>query len=374
MDKFINEIRAKAVGSPAILAAEEGSRPPNAGWLSMFRILTEPQQQRRHSLPIGFDSDANGATQEMHRSCSMDMSMNKVEMRRMPSIPTSVHSGDASVVSEVTFVTYSEETIQSVRKEFHRVMKQQTTDLTYEEKESLLREIYTKKNRAFKRNKKKGRGHEFQSRAEDPSAMPLREQVNKQESEDAIESSGIDWGDGNMSVDAKGQTTASVSRLEAKSRSNGLNLSISSTVNEKCRNFFVNRSIVRERRHSDINVCEPLEEEPKQESLSSNVHTPNLNAPSSKSEQEVSREGGTSPDESLERTCRIHAGSAPEQGPHSADLNIDEFVALKLLVASQQAVIDTMFSKLHNLELANHQLKVANLRLAEKVNLHNSTW
>lgn len=56
---------------------------------------------------------------------------------------------------------------------------------------------------------------------------------------------------------------------------------------------------------------------------------------------------------------------AAETSSIKTRMNIDELIELKLLCANQQATIDNLSSRVHNLELANTQLKKAASRVKE---------
>lgn len=323
---------------------------------------------------------------------------------RRPSIPTSIHQKisaldkyldddysstrsnnfdyeDQSVVSEVTLMTYSDEKANLIKEEFFKRMKRQTKTLTLDEKKALLmeiqqdaEEIFLSRHAEAQQQKKLRTVMQKQRRISQESNICWQDKEEGEEEKDGNK-------DGDASIEGEQQQQNMQQRIQSslERRKNSLAESISSVMTAKHCN-------VSEKHIGNSHINNKANDawEATTAPVSSNNNNINFNkyyAPESENKSEGGVGGwGKKRDENEdcireeeeEEVCEgvvddahdhpeqdDQVGTIPQkQAPPPSDdasastrPSIDDIIELKLLVANQQATIDTLSSKLHNLEI-----------------------
>lgn len=356
-----------------------------AGWFSFLRknsssnncSLTGQQQAttrrnnkkvgpRRHSTMAMPSPSLQRPTSQEHegkhkqqRSSSMIITRPNNPYNRRPSIPTSIypldlegdmdiemdrHSGH-SYISECTMMTYSEERAEMIKKAFFQKIRESKIDilrLSMEQKEALLRKVQEEQDERFKREKKEKR-------------KKILEQVGCRPEDDTV-------------VESTPQRKVAgvlASTFGPLKQSFGSIVSLPPPRNN------------RDEKNQD-NKNQGKNSKRRNRSCTLTTHNPDDNENHDNQEIVEGHEDtteGAPPREAQEMTTTLHHQNGHIVWPQHEEFKesptvaadealsgsikhracIDDIIELKLLVANQQATIDTLSSKLHNLQLANRQ-------------------
>mmetsp|Transcript_11631 Transcript_11631/g.25495 ORF Transcript_11631/g.25495 Transcript_11631/m.25495 type:complete len:470 (-) Transcript_11631:434-1843(-) len=388
-----------------------------AGWFHRLLNGSEPQQQqhqhpkvpqkqkrntsqlrRRHTTAVVPENETRVPDSALHlqqRRASLSMDMMP---HRPPPIPSSIHqmanrayecdSSDGSVVSEVTMMTYSDEKAEMIKKEFLRRIKQQTKRLTLPEKQSLLSEILAEQEVKFKQQKEDQKQKKVQMDATDRSGFFEKRLL---QSDDNEEGGGIDDSGGNFSDETRKQSTTTMRGIECRRASSARDLSQAreaSFAPSSRRGSLVSFSSTRTMKYCNSNISKQNWRQDRAETQApcSNANLIKVDARAFTSylprrreycpqeSHKIQREIQDRPQEKEPTERGITEGTEVTSETSRTKAHIDDIIELKLLVANQQATIDTVSSKLHNFELANRQRttneasKISNLE-AENRNL-----
>lgn len=251
-------------------------------------------------------------------------------------------SPQTSVTSELTFMTYSDERAQILKQRFIRRIQQEqvTRELSLAERKAILQEL--QEEQQAEQQKKRWKSVTSKN---DSEQFKMQDQLPEQLEEHRRNTSHPYYEEEEKSC------SADVTEVEdevMETKSNGC---------RRRRSISFSSKATTKRRNSNHD-CSDSDEEPSEEETNS----PSL-----------------IPDE-LEYNHQASPPNWTQQSSAEADIeNIGEIIKLKLLVANQQATMDTLSSKLHNMELANrqqenmdqsriHSLEVENQCLAEQLN------
>eukprot|EP00578_Thalassiosira_sp_NH16_P029186 CAMPEP_0181103620 /NCGR_PEP_ID=MMETSP1071-20121207/14964_1 /TAXON_ID=35127 /ORGANISM="Thalassiosira sp., Strain NH16" /LENGTH=481 /DNA_ID=CAMNT_0023186709 /DNA_START=38 /DNA_END=1483 /DNA_ORIENTATION=+ len=306
---------------------EGGERPGVEG-------ETRPNRQLRRQSTTAMTKSA--MTLDKERYALAKKRARSHSMTEIPPIPSSIHSGDCdstdgSVVSEMTLMTYSDEKNQLVKRKFIRCINQQKRDLTLQEKEALVKEIqaeveakYCKVSHALMLEQSRG----------------SEQRLSQPDDEEA----GLREIGGNWSEATPKQATTRGSGQSRRYSTNTVKHSNSiHNPTQKCDEIQCPEG-------SGSNTFSRFH------SLTSKIKSERgigRDSPRSQKIQQVRRDQPNE-DEGTTELPR-HAQDVLSE-TSSMDARIKDIIELKLLVANQQATIDTLSSKLHNLEVANRQL------------------
>ena len=250
---------------------------------------------------------------------------------------------DQSMVSEVTFMTYSDEKANIIKEEFFKRMNEyeisKKEELTYEEKKILLQEISNNAEEMLQNRIKKKKIEK-----------PRQRRVSQESNIDwnTVDDSGTSGKDG---PDMKKDEQLCVPKKKS------LTESLTSIMTMKRRNSICSN----DNDNNKVNEMWP-----------SMVSSPPQDYPRPSGGDNKKKIGGRinegfqeEPDEVAWQHWQNHAASRDRASPpqymqHNDDtvstrINIDEMIELKLLTANQQATIDTLSTKLHNLEVKCNQ-------------------
>jgi len=249
---------------------------------------------------------------------------------------------DQSMVSEVTFMTYSDEKANIIKEEFFKRMNEyelsKKEELTYEEKKVLLQEISNNAEEIL------------QNRIKKKKEKPIRQRRISQESN-------IDWN----TVDDSGTSGKDSPDMKEEQlcvpKKKSLTESLTSIMTMKRRNSICsnddNNNKVNETWPSIVNSPQDYPRPSgadKKKKIGGRINEGFQEEPQAwqhwQKHATVSQKQASSPQD------RQHDDTA------STRVNIDEMIELKLLVANQQATIDTLSTKLHNLEIKCNQYQL----------------
>eukprot|EP00581_Thalassiosira_minuscula_P033300 CAMPEP_0183787018 /NCGR_PEP_ID=MMETSP0739-20130205/67326_1 /TAXON_ID=385413 /ORGANISM="Thalassiosira miniscula, Strain CCMP1093" /LENGTH=532 /DNA_ID=CAMNT_0026031087 /DNA_START=448 /DNA_END=2043 /DNA_ORIENTATION=- len=433
----------KRIFSRSIISSSNGRRPVRRG------ARTNDATKRWSSGDDNNNNINHNERDELAKSdTDLDFRLGESLFPEILSIPLSIHPnnsnhqgegqhgdgpGDAaedcqstnSLMSEVTFMTYSDEKAEMIRDEFFRQVKLQTKALSVQERESLLerveREQKIKFDKKLERTRKKHQRHmEKQEKKKQQKHQPSWSSPNKNnkkgnntqkisEDYDLLKklrafkmgetTDEIDGGEpqqqltlssrtNNNKRDSKGSPSASATKKKSAIKRTASAESCSSYATAKLSNKI---SSTRSNTMNDNNDISHLLQQPA-ENLQNlqNLYTP------AKNSSQIARERGDKEEiGGLEQTTVQHQHQE-QVSPHQATAitapasnrtslrtesssikaSITDIIELKLLVANQQSLIDTLSSKIHNLEVANRQLHLlqdSTINVKEEAAANNSS-
>ena len=253
---------------------------------------------------------------------------------RRPSIPSSIEENKldtASIASEVTLMTYSDEKAKCIKEEFFKRMEQQTCKLSIEEKEALLREVQLEQEEKFERLKE----------IADDEQQQKQQQKKKKNSplEDFFERDFFERLDAFQSEQKK--------KLIEEAIDNG-----NTTAAAKQQVTFDRGPQEPEFQHRRGNLWEL------------NASFRSVTTTKHKNSTTALQQHRSSP-----REDNSYSSDALSKSSRSNDENrerIQELIGLKLQVANQQATIDTLSTKLHNASVKEQDLEAKYTSLEAK--------
>jgi len=251
---------------------------------------------------------------------------------------------DQSMVSEVTFMTYSDEKANIIKEEFFKRMNEyeisKKEELTYEEKKVLLQEISNNAEEMLQNRIKK-------QKKEKPKQRRISQESN------------IDWN----TVDDSGTSRKDCPDMKEEEqlcvpKKKSLTESLTSIMTMKRRNSICSN----DNDNNKVNetwpsiVCSPQDYLRTSSGGKKKKIGGRINEGFQEEPDEVAWQHWQKHDASHDQA------SSPQDRQHddtaSTRLNIDEMIELKLLLANQQATIDTLSTKLHNLEVKCNQYQL----------------
>ena len=348
---------------------------------------------------------------------------------RPPSLPSSIQSLDdcKSTMSELTLVTISDERAAAIKEEFFRRWGQRTDqNLTQEEKEELLNEIQAEEEVKWMEMKREhnalegGKGEKdkndilatFEKLLDQNITLEEKEALaGETHAEEEVKSALTLEGEKEEKWGGKGKRPSEVERLEMFDRLNALRLQKQDEQSERRLSdqpLNDEDDEPEEGGDEELEGCDvslkldDLAKEDRRASFfqsrrDSRRSIRRSSIESSFNSKATAKHGNASKeirDEILESWAtgegvgeREYQGQKMQDRPHQAStepppkdatsydaaetssiktrMNIDELIELKLLAANQQATIDNLSSRVHNLELANTQLKKSASRVKE---------
>ena len=382
---------------------------------SSKRMQRSRQGRRHHSMPetVGVKQAAAVATQDRQQPQGSPMP-------RCTSIPTHINrldqsENESSIVSEVTLMTYSEEKQSAVKMAFFQRMRHEQkirgNQLTMEEKEQLLREVQLEQEHKFQEQE-----HKFQEQdgnkkqhsdllerlhaLKNMQQQPMEEKTNCQTVQITFMSKAMANSTPNSTDAERMAQEGNMSRPGIRSAKERRRSSLDSTLTTKQGNHSSQGSRIKEegRRSSlDCSFVTAKQGNILRTSSEDDDIPGSRPSPQEKHEdQQIDHQDDTerillqaAQEEVLNHTnlshLHLNQKGNQEQQDHSVVTSsssstknkdaIHELIELKMLVANQQATIDTLSSKLHNLELLQSRqqqrqrgLEVENKKMTSQLN------